>query len=576
MKKMLSLISLMSIVIGMSMLSGCQNNESADLVVYGKVFTSENNQVVEAFAVKDGKYIYVGDKAGAEAYVEKGKTEVIDYTGKGLVMPSCGNGHAHYSLGYAIQSVGTVMSMDVDVNTFLTEIVPAAVKKARETGAKSIFGSGWNVIDFQKNMPTRQQLDAICSDIPIYFADEEGHKGLVNTLALVNAGIMKADGTVLKKDKDIRGGEIVMGADGKPTGYLKEQAGTYTRSFLDNEDLFSVDIAKANMVKIQKQLLSEGYTMYLDGYSSYFFNDNLYEAAKQMDEAGDMHFVLGTAWEIDSWMDVDKTLEKAVDTKKFESTHIKTNWLKLFVDGTVESGTGFVDPLYPGGKQGIPNWSEEELTDITRKANAKGITMHVHVMGNKGVNSIVNAYINGGKDEMRNTLVHVYSADKADIQRMAEHNIQVTAGMLWHHATEDLQKELMETLPEGLKDKGYPMKSYFDYGVNVSSHSDFPALSGSPDDPFGIMEIAVTGVLHGENGAPLWSEELLTREQALTALTINCAKQMFLEEERGSIREGKYADFLLVDKDVLSCPADEIHTAKAAATYFEGKKVFSR
>ena len=563
--KTLSCVALFCAVIGMGMLSGCQSKPGADLVVYGKIFTSENNQVVEAFAVKDGKYIYVGDKAGAEAFVEEGKTEVIDYTGKGLVMPSCGNGHAHYSLGYAIQSVGTVMSMDVDVNTFLTEIVPAAVKKAKETGAKSIFGSGWDVINFQKNMPTRQQLDAICSDIPIYFADEEGHKGLVNTLALVNAGIMKADGTVLKKDEDIRGGEIVMGADGTPTGYLKEQAGTYTRSFLDNEDLFSVDIAKANMVKIQEQLLSEGYTMYLDGYSSYFFNDNLYEAAKQMDEAGDMHFVLGTAWEIDSWMDVDQTLEKAVDTKKFESSHIKTNWLKLFVDGTVESGTGYVDPLYPGGKQGIPNWSEEELTDITRKANEKGITMHVHVMGNKGVNSIVNAYINGGKDEMRNTLVHVYSADKADIQRM-----------LWHHATEDLQKELMETLPEGLKDKGYPMKSYFDYGVNVSSHSDFPALSGSPDDPFGIMEITMTGEYQPEHAKPWWTEECLTREQALAALTINVAKQMFLENERGSISTGKYADFLLVTKDVLTCPVKEIHEAKPAATYFEGKKVFEQ
>ena len=72
---------------------------SADLVVYGKIFTSENNQIVEAFAVKDGKYVYVGDKKGAEAFVEAGKTEVVDHTGKGLVMPSCGNGHAHYSMG---------------------------------------------------------------------------------------------------------------------------------------------------------------------------------------------------------------------------------------------------------------------------------------------------------------------------------------------------------------------------------------------------------------------------------------------------------------------------------------------
>ena len=572
--KMLTCVAVVSVVVGMGMLTGCKSKNSADLVVYGKIFTAEGNQMAEAFAVKDGKYVYVGDKAGAEAFVEDGKTEVIDYAGKGMVMPGCGNGHAHYSMGYAIQSVGTVMNMNDDVNKFLTEIVPAAVKKARDTGAKAIFGQGWNMIEFPKNLPTRQQLDAICSDIPIYFADEEGHKGLVNTIALVNAGIMKADGTVLKKE--MRGGVIGMGADGTPNGFLSEQAGTYVRSFLDNENLFSIDIAKANMAKIQEQLLSEGYTMYLDGYSSYFFNDNFYKAAQQMDQEGNMHFVLGTSWELDSWMDVDKTLDKAAATKKYESEHIRTNWLKLFMDGTVESGTGFVEPLYPDGHQGIPNWSEEELTDITRKANAKGITMHVHVMGNKGVTRIVNAYVNGGKDEMRNTLIHVFGVNKEDYQRIADHNIQVSEGLLWHHATDKLQAELMQILPEGMKDKGYPMKSYFDYGINVSSHSDFPALSGSPDDPFSIMEIAVTGVYYPEQAKPWWTEELLTREQALTALTINVAKQMFIENERGSVSVGKYADFLLVDKDVMTCPVNEIHTAKPLATYFEGKKVFEQ
>jgi predicted amidohydrolase YtcJ len=119
------------------------------------------------------------------------------------------------------------------------------------------------------------------------------------------------------------------------------------------------------------------------------------------------------------------------------------------------------------------------------------------------------------------------------------------------------------------------MKCFFDHGVNLSGHTDYPALSGSPDDPFGMMEIAVTGVLAGEDGDPYWPEELITREQYLTAVTINCAKQMFIEDERGSIKTGKYADFLLVDKDVLSCPVTEIHAAKPAATYFEGKKVFS-
>ena len=551
-------------------------NKSADLVVYGKIFTSENNQIVEALAVKDGKYIYVGDKKGAESYIEAGKTEVVDYTGKGLVMPSCGNGHAHYSIGVALPIVGAV-AIGKDPEAFLNEIVPAAVKKARETGATCVFGFGWNYINYMGKIPTRQQLDAICSDIPIYFADDEGHKGLANTLMLVKAGIMKEDGTVLKKGGDIRGGEIVMGEDGTPTGFLKEQAGTYTRSFIDTEKLYPVDIAKVVIQKTQEHLLAEGYTMYIDGWGNYFFNDNFFKAAQQMDKAGNMNFMLGLTYEIESWMNVEEHLKKAVDVQKYATAHVKTNWLKLFMDGTVEGRTGFVDPLYPDGHQGLANWTEEELTDITRKTNAQGITMHIHTMGNKAVNYVVSAYANGGKDELRNTLVHVRNVNEEDYKRMADHNMYITAGMLWHHcptwAADFIREHALA--PAGQEGKSYPMKSYFDKGIHVTSHTDFPALSGSPDDPFGVMELAVTGVLTGENGEPWWPEELLTREQAIVSLTINVAKQMLIENERGSISEGKYADFLLVTKDVLTCPAAEIHEAKPAATYFEGKKVYS-
>ena len=549
---------------------------SADLVVYGKIFTSENNQIVEAFAVKDGKYVYVGDKAGAEAFIEAGKTEVVDYSGKGLVMPSCGNGHAHYSIGVALPIVGTV-AIGTTPDKFLNELVPAAVKKAREAKATAIFGFGWNYFTFLDQIPTRQQLDAICSDISIYFADDEGHKGVANTLMLVNAGIMKADGTVLKKDKDIRGGEIVMGADGTPTGFLKEQAGTYTRSFLDNESLYTVDVAKIVIPKIQEHLLAEGYTMYIDGWGNYFYNNNFFKAAQQLDQAGEMNFVLGLTYEIESWMNVDEALKRAADVQQYATTRVKTNWLKLFMDGTVEGGTGYVEPLYPDGHQGLANWTEEELTDITRQTNAKGISMHIHTMGNKAVNTVVSAYVNGGKDELRNTIVHVRNVNAEDYQRLADHNIYVVSGMLWHHCPSYAADYIREhgLAPVGVEDKSYPMKSYFDKGIHMTSHSDFPATSGSPDDPFGIIEIAVTGVMAGENGTPWWPEELITREQAIEALTINIAKQMLIEKERGSISEGKYADFLLVNKDVLSCPETEIHEAKPAATYFEGKKVFA-
>ena len=547
----------------------------ADLVVCGKIFTSEGNRIVEAFAVKDGKFVYVGDKNGVQDFIKKGKTEVIDYTGKGLVMPSCGNGHAHYLSAYAVQSIGTMIDYDDDVNKFLNEIVPSTVKKARESGAKVVYGMGWEYQNFKKNMPTRQQLDAFCTDIPMFFADEENHKSLVNTLLLVKAGIMKEDGTVLKKAGDIRGGEIVMGADGTPTGLLKEQASTYVRSFLDNESLFNVDSAIGVLTTIQNRMLSEGYTMYLDGYSSYFFNDVYYRAANQFDKSGKMNFVFGTAYEIDSWMNIDEKLANAAALKKYTSEQFKPYWIKLFMDGTVESGTGFIEPVYLDGHQGIVNWTEEEITDITRKANANGLTMHIHALGNAGVNRVVNAYVKGGKKDMRNTIVHIRNINQPDYKRIADNNICVTAGMLWHHAKKEQLQDNKATLPASMALKGYPMKSFFDNGIAPSFHTDFPALSNSPDDPFGIMEIALTGVCHFENGPVWWPEEILTREQVLTGMTINCAKQMFIEDVRGSIKTGKYADFLLVNQDVLTCPVKEIHNAKPAATYFEGEKVFS-
>ena len=576
-----------SLICGASVFTSCTSNNDnsaqeepttskADLVVYGKIFTSENNQIVEAFAVKDGKYVYVGDKAGAAAYIEEGKTEVVDYVGKGLVMSGCGNGHAHYMLGYALKTIGTMIGLDVTSEKFLSDIVPAAVKKARAEGATSIFGQGWRLQSFEPQVPTREQLDAICDDIPMYFLDEECHKAIANTILLKKAGIINADGTAGKTT--LRGGEIVVDANGMPTGLLKEQAQTYVRNFLDNDNLYTLDRALANLVEIDKYLSSVGYTMYHGGWGNYFVNTNYYEACQQMDKAGKLHFVVGLPYEIESWMDMDEALGRAADAKKFASSRVLPRWIKLLFDGGVEAGTAIVDPLYPDGHQGIANWTEEEMTELARKANANGLTLHVHVMGNKGVSQVVNAFINGGKDEMRNTLVHVRNVNAEDYKRMAEHNIYVTSGVTWHHNVTGAAEYMREhgMTPVGMEDKSYPFKSFFDNNIPVSIHSDYPALSGSPDDPFGIMEIAVTGVMAGENGPPWWPEELATREQALTAMTINCAKQMFIEQERGSISVGKFADFLLLDKDVLTCPVTDIHSTKPAATYFEGKKVFAK
>ena len=97
--------------------------------------------------------------------------------------------------------------------------------------------------------------------------------------------------------------------------------------------------------------------------------------------------------------------------------------------------------------------------------------MHIHAMGNAGVNRVVNSYVNGGKPEMRNTIVHLRNVNEPDYKRMAENNIYVTSGMIWHHNSKEIAENLKVIFPESMADKGYPMKSFFDNGIKFTKQN---------------------------------------------------------------------------------------------------------
>ena len=560
---------------------GC-NNKTADTVIFGTVRTADDNApVAEAIAVKDGKFIYVGDKAGAAPYIKDGVTQVVDHTGKGMIMPGCFEGHAHYMMGNSLQCMGGLMldPLADDVNSFFDKL-KLAYADAKGNGKSCIFGFGWNYHIFNtQGMPTREQLDAVCPDVAVFIHDSEGHKSLANSVCLRNAGIIDAEGNVLKGE--VRGGKICMDADGKPDGLLLEQAVAYARNKgLDFDEILTDEAATQAILMSQQMLLANGYISYMDGWSNYYGNSRFFDVAGKLDAESQLNILLGMTYEFDSSCDdVDAEIAKAVEMKKYTKGHINADYVKLFIDGTVEGGTGLTLEPYPDGHPGIANWEQDEVTYITGKANAQGLTMHVHTMGDGAVHRAVNAFVNAGTREMRNTLVHVRNMPEEDFQRVHDNDIVVVSGMLWHILLDEMWEPIKEVAPASVAWKSYPMKSYFDNSIIMTSHCDFPATSGSPFDPFGIMEIAVTGSAPypeepGRYSRPWWPEELITREQAFQALTINGAWQMHCEKERGSIEVGKYADFLLVDKDVLECPVNEIHTAKVQSTYFEGRKVY--
>lgn len=568
--------------------ASCTQPVDADTVVYGKIFTSEKDSLVEAFAVKDGKYVYVGNREGAEKYVGK-NTQVIDRTGQGMVMAGCTEGHAHYLMANTMRNSENVLAVSPkdDSKTILEKLA----KKVAQKKPVYLSGFGWSYTELAKtnDFPTKEQIDAILPDVPVYIADQEGHKGLVNSYCLNHSGILDENGKVRDdfKYKDF----VVVDAKGYPTGLVKEQAGTYVRSHactpVESDEIW----AKA-VEDTQHLLNSKGYTAAVEGWGNQL-GMSLFEAVSEMDKQGRLTYNVAMSYEIEnlSQAETDKGIEEAIDAMKYSTKHVHANLLKLFEDGTVETGTGHNMIPAANGNNGRAIWSVDELKDITLKANKAGLTVHVHTMGDGAIHNVMDAYeyaYNANEQEhfsaipMRNQMVHLRTVDPADYDRMARCNVCVASGILWHWMNDETIEffKATDAMNEKYYYAAYPYQSFIDHSVHTTIHSDTPATSGSPNDPFGIMEIACTGVLVNDAvncPTPFDTDECVhNRADFLRSLTIEGAYQLYLDNERGSIAPGKYADFIIIDKDVLTCDVNELHNTQVLNTYFEGNCVYSK
>ena len=192
------------------------SKETADLVVFGTVYTAEDETdgLAEAFAVKDGKYIYVGDRQGAEQFVEEGKTEVLDRTGEGLIIPGCTEGHSHYFGIYGVQSQLPCASSSYK------EIL-GVLKEQAASGSITKFSTfGWNNSELRDRKAAgdnfAKELESIAPGIPVVLLDNTGHNAVCNTTALIKSGLLD--------HPEVRGGEVCLDKEGNPSGYVSDQA----------------------------------------------------------------------------------------------------------------------------------------------------------------------------------------------------------------------------------------------------------------------------------------------------------------------------------------------------------------
>ena len=591
---------IMAIAIGNGMLAGCKKSEypspsdPADLVVYGKIFTSDNDKIVEAFAVKDGKFIYVGDKAGAAAFIKEGASEVINYP-EGLIIPGCTEGHGHF---IGVEGVATMLP---GFKASYEELVSTVIPQKMKSNPGPFVSFGWATEKVSKDNKTDYAgaLDKISSEYPIILIDGGGHNALCNTIALKKAGLLNETG---EKLMDVRGGDILtLSGTGMPTGYITDEVIPYVVNKAVGALLDDAQYRQA-CINAVNALNERGFTSYLDAATNYLDEEaRAYKYAHDLDKLGDFtvnmigyYNIRSYDWGFPKGGPMPETVRNRLEyieilEKNYSSRHVIANGVKLFADGVTDTGTGWISGEYtieglPADKKhGNIIWEQEELDAIVAAANERGMPVHTHTFGDMACEAVINAYCASNTASsltVPNSLAHVRNIMDKDIIRCADNNIIISSNIIWHAGDPDWAVPiLLSYIPKDIYENGYPMKSLLDAGVIVSSSTDSPAGT-TPGTVPNIIGVAVNGVCpEFLDARPLNPSELLTVREVLGCLTMGGAISLGLQEERGSIEVGKYADFVVLDKDVLEQEKSnkkDIFNTKVASTWFEGQKVYPK
>ena len=547
---------------------------TADIVVYGKIYTSnEAHACVEAFAVRDGKFVYVGDAAGAKEY-EGPDTKIIHAA---FAMPGGIEAHGHFisegafKLGCYLDTMkdtpdGPALKMPED---YIEDLKKWRAGHPDEKGIYAYPYASELIMGGVKL--TREVLDAAFPDIPVYISEASLHGGWCNTKCLEQAGVLNTQVPVETIHRD---------ENGVAVGTVRDEACAYVRNHVFGA--FLNDELYRQAVRNTAHLLnSMGYVAHYDAWSNLDGTDAMYRAISSVDKDGDATCLFASAYCIESFEDRNEgILNAAVLKNKYRSDHYYPIFVKLFADGVVESLTGYVSQPYFDGSHGTRIWEPEVMNDIVTKANAAGMLVHSHVYGDAASNEAINAYIESERINgkiYRNSLGHAAMIRDEDYPRILEHGIGVAFAGNWSAGSRIGEHNPMTELigADRLREE-YPVEQFAEYGIKAATSTDRPC--GTAEDAQAVFEYL--GVLVTGNDYRLGTDLAAKRDkhvsvsEGLEMLTINGAWMVELEQERGSIEVGKYADFLIADASPFDVDPKQICKIRLLETYFEGRQVY--
>lgn len=535
---------------------------SADLVLLnGKIWTVNAFQLeVEAVAVVGNRIAAIGSTKDIRRWVGA-KTKVIDLKGK-RVVPGFNDAHVHFLDGGA--GLASVQLRDAaSPEEFRKRIGEFAAKLPKGRPYRWVLNGNWDHENWTPaNLPTRQLIDAVTPDNPVFINRLDGHMALANSLALKLAGITR-------DTNDPDGGTIVRDANGEPTGVLKDAAMNFVYKVIpDPTEAEMIESVKAAM----RYAAENGVTSVQDMSAS----PAVLGVYQTLLQRGELTVRISGHQPLSEW----QRLAVAGIRANFGNDKLKIGGLKGFADGSLGSTTAlFFAPYLDDPKtSGLPSdemFPESKMRDRILAADKAGLQLAVHAIGDKANQTILNFFAeaerqNGARDR-RFRIEHAQHLRPEEIKRFASQH--VIASMQPYHAIDD--GRWAENRIGAERAKGtYAFRSLLDAGAVLAFGSDWFV---APMEPLmGIYGAVTRRTLDDKRPAGWVPEQKITVAEAVKAFTLGSAFASFDEKVKGSIEVGKLADFAVLSADIFNINPVEIKKVKVVMTIFDGRVIFER
>ena len=532
-------------------LTACNTMEKSDLIIKNANIYTVNNQfdMAEAMAVKDGKILAVG--TSTEILAKYNADRILDADGKS-VYPGFIDAHCHF-LGYG---TGLLKRADLTGTESYEEVIERM--KAHHNKFPSTFwieGRGWDQNDWPKKVfPTKEKLDELFPDNPVILTRIDGHAALVNNKALELASITN-------KTK-IEGGDVII-ENGNPTGVLIDNAIELVTAIIPSSDATQLTEA---LLAAQKNCFAVGLTSVHDAG----LETREIKVIDSLQQKGELQMRM--------YVMLSPTIENFeiyVENGPYKTANLNIQSIKLYADGALGSrGAKLLEPYSDDPhNSGLVLRTPDSIRDICKTALDKGYQINTHAIGDSANRMMLQIYgeFLKGKNDKRWRIEHVQIIAPEDFTMFNKYSIVPSSQPT--HATSDMYWAEDRVGADRIKG-AYAYKELLKQTGWIPLGTDFPIENINPIYTF--YAAVVRKDLKGwpENGFQV--ENALSRKEALKGMTIWAAKAAFEENEKGSLEPGKLADFIVLDKDIMEVPGNEIPNVKVIKTFIGGNEVYSR